>query len=271
MGRRILAIGAAVLLALVGAALVLVYALRADQRALEGQQPEQVYVVTETVPSGTSLKEALRLELIEPTQVAAAGLPAGALQTIDPSNQELLALTDIPVGTYVLASSFGEQPLSEKAIEVPDGMLAISVELTDPGRVGTFVTPGSRIAIYNTYALKRTDNSEEAEFYNNLDIHGTSVLLDDVLVLAMGQSSLTPTAPQSEADENDDTSDQPAGVNEQTARFLVTVAVTPEESVRLVHSIQQYQLYAGLRSDGLEITPPNLQIDDILIGGATDS
>lgn len=269
MGRRILAIGAAVLLAIVGAALVLVYALRADQRALEGQQPERVYVVNETVPAGTSLKEALRLELIEPTQVARAGLPAGALQTVDPSNQELLALTDLPIGTYVLGTSFGEQPLGEKAIEVPEGMLAVSVELSDPGRVGTFVTPGSRIAIYNTYELKRIDDSDEADAYNEADIHGTSILLDDVLVLALGQSSLTPSQPQAATDE-DEPENTPVGVNEQTARFLVTVAVTPEESVRLVHSINQYQLYAGLRSDGLEITPPDLRVDDTTIGIGAD-
>jgi pilus assembly protein CpaB len=267
MGRRILAIGAAVLLAIIGATLVLVYALRADQRALEGQQPERVYVVSETVPSGTSLKEALRQELIEPTQVARAGLPAGALQSVDPSNQELLALTDIPIGTYVLGASFGEQPLSQKAIEVPEGHLAVSVELTDPGRVGTFVTPGSRIAIYNTYKLKSTDDSEEAQAFNDADIHGTSVLLDDVLVLAMGQASLTPT--QAQPAETEGADEGPAGVNEQTARFLVTVAVTPEQSVRLVHSINQYQLYAGLRSDGLEITPRDLSVDDRTISGVS--
>jgi pilus assembly protein CpaB len=267
MGRRILAIGAAVLLAIIGAALVLVYALRADQRALEGQQPERVYVVTETVPSGTSLKEALRQELIEPTQVARAGLPTGALQSVDPSNQELLALTDIPIGTYVLGSSFGEQTVGERAIVVPEGMLAVSVELTDPGRVGTFVTPGSRIAIYNTFKLKQLGDDDETQAFNDLDVHGTSVLLDDVLVLAMGQSSLTPSANQ--PTEGADAENQPAGVNEQTARFLVTVAVTPEESVQLVHSIQQYQLYAALRSDGLEITPPNLQVDDLTVNGGS--
>lgn len=251
MGRRVLAIGAAVLLALVGAGLVLVYALRADQRALEGQQPERVYVVNQSVPAGTSLKEALRLELIEPTQVARAGLPAGALQTVDPANQELLAVSDLPPGTYVLTTSFGEAPMSQRAIDVPDGQLAVSVELRDPARVGTFVTPGSRIAIFATYQLKQLDGSEEAEAFNDLDINGTSVLLDDVLVLAMGDRSLTPPQP-TEGEEEDP----------NAGGFLVTVAVTPEQATRLVHAIQQYALYAGLRSDGLEIVPPNLMVDD---------
>lgn len=261
MARRIVAIGAAVLLALLGAVLVLLYAMGADERALAAQQPEPVFVVNQTVPSGTSLKEALRAELIEATQVARAALPAGALQTVDPSNQELLALVDIPVGTYVLAGSFGQQPLSEKAIEVPDGMLAVSVELTDPGRVGTFVTPGSRIALFTTFKIKRVGDDEESQAINEADIHGTSVLLDDVLVLAMGQSSLPPTrSGPTDAVEGEQTT-SPAGVNEQTARFLVTVAVTPEQATRLVHSIQQYQLYAALRSDDLVISP-NTSVND---------
>jgi hypothetical protein len=45
--------------------------------------------------------------------------------------------------------------------------------------------------------------------------------------------------------------------------------VTPEQSVRLVHSINQYQLYAGLRSDGLEITPRDLSVDDRTISGVS--
>lgn len=254
MGKRILAIGAAVLLALIGAALVLLYAMRADERALQGQQPERVYVVNETVPSGTSLKEALRLELIEATQVARAGVPAGALQEVDPSNQELLALVDIPMGTYVLGNSFGEQPLSQKAIDVPEGHLAVSLELSDPARVGTFVTPGSHIAIFATYQLKELGTDEEDQVFNDLDVRGTSVLLDDVLVLGMGQRSLTPAQTEGEQDPN-------------AGGFLVTLAVTPEQATRLVHAIQQYALYAGLRSDGLEITPPDLTITDLTILG----
>ena len=45
-------------------------------------------------------------------------------------------------GEYLLGARFGTTPVGTKAIEVPAGMLAVSVELKDPARVGTFVTPG---------------------------------------------------------------------------------------------------------------------------------
>ena len=102
MGRRILAIAVATVIALIGAVLVLVYARGADARAVEAASPRDVYVSTATIPAGTSLKEAVRLELALKTQTAASALPAGAITVVDDSNSELLALTDIPPGQYLL-------------------------------------------------------------------------------------------------------------------------------------------------------------------------
>ena len=85
-------------------------------------------------------------------------------------------------------------PVGHKAIEVPSGMLAVSVELTDPARVGTFVTPGSHIAIYQGYQIKDLRDTPEAKIFNDNDVHGTSLLLPDVLVIGMGDSPLSAPA-----------------------------------------------------------------------------
>ena len=151
MGRRILAIAAATVIALIGAVLVLIYARGADARAVEAASPQTVYVSSATVPAGTSLKEAVRLELITQTKTAAAAVPAGALTSVNDSNSALLALKDIPPGQYILEASFGETPVGEKAIQVPAGRLAVSVQLSDPARVGNFVTPGSFLTIFATH------------------------------------------------------------------------------------------------------------------------
>ncbi len=257
MGKRLLAILIAAVIALVGAVLVFLYARTADQRAIERQTPTTVYVAEQLIPAGTALKDAVNQELLVKTDVASAAKPAGALTAVDSTNQDLLALADIAPGTYVISASFGTTPLGTKAIQVPNGMVALSIELTDPARVGQFVTPGSRIAIYATYQLKRLDTSEEATQFNDLDIKGTSVLLEDVMVIGMGNTSLTPAQ----------TSTDDGQQQQQQASFLVTVAVTPEQSVRLVHAISQYTLYAGLRGDEVTITPP-ATVDDRTIFGA---
>lgn len=230
MNRRVMAVLAAVVVGLIGVVAVMVYANGADSRAVAGQSPKTVFIAAKLVPAGTTASDAVAQGLIEPTQVAAKGLPVGALSTVDEATGKLLALTDIAPGEFVVASRFGTTPLGQKAIQVPGGQVAISVSLADPARVGAFVTPGSRIVIYDTYvpaagAKGLADAGKE-----------TRVLLDDVLVIAMGSTSLTPSAADGQA--------APAAGG---AGVLVTVALPPNTAAKLVHGIQTGTLYAALR------------------------
>ncbi|MFL6079480.1 MAG: Flp pilus assembly protein CpaB [Ornithinibacter sp.] len=263
MGRRILAIVAAAVIALVGALLVLVYAKSADSRAVAAASPRTVYISTKAVPAGTSLKEAVRLGDVEPTTVAAASLPTGALTAVDDENSALLALTDIAPGQYVLAAAFGETPVGEKAIVVPPGMLAMSVQLSDPARVGTFVTPGSNLTVFATYKMKKLGDSKAVEQFNQAEIHGTSVLLDNVKVIAMGTDPLVGGGQATPDDEEKSTSS-----DDQEPSFLVTLAVTPQQATTLAHGVSQYDLYAGLRGAEAKVDP-RLSTSDLTVMGAT--
>jgi pilus assembly protein CpaB len=253
MGRRIIAIFAAALVALVGVASVLMYAKGAEARAIEAQTPTQVYVAAQVIPSGTTVKDAVRQGFLVKTSVAAKGAPAGALKDVTDSNSSLLALTDIQPGEYVLESRFGETPVGTKAIDVPSGMVAVSVELTDPARVGTFVTPGTHIAIFDSYKIKALGDDERAKQLNEADVQGTSVLLEDVLVIAMGAGTLTPAPAVAGAEP------EPAAA---APSFLVTVAVTPTNAARLVHGINTGKLYAALRGSDVKMTGTP-RIDDL--------
>jgi len=246
MGRRIVAIFAAVAVALVGVAAVLLYARGADARAVASQQPTNVYVVQSVVPAGTTLKDAVQNGLIIKTSVAAKGVPSGALSAVDGSNGGLYATTDIQPGEYVLAARFGTKPVGEKAIEVPAGMVAVSVALPDPARVGTFVTPGSKVVLYDTFTSVAASSASTKTIGGAAAAAGqsTRVLLDDVLVIAMGEASLTPaqtTTADGEA--------APAPVR----GALMTVAVSPADAARLVHGIQTGSLYAALRGTDAKI------------------
>jgi pilus assembly protein CpaB len=245
MGRRLVAIFAAALVALLGAVAVLLYAKGADSRAVAAQQPTNVYVVKTIVPAGTTLKDAVQNGLIIKTSVAAKGVPAGALAGVDGSNGGLFALSDIQPGEYVLGDRFGVKPVGTKAIEVPAGQVAVSITLTDPARVGTFVTPGSKVVLYDTYTpVAKTDSgSSDAAA---AAIESTRVLLDDVLVIAMGQASLTPAAPATGEDGE-------AAAAAPVPGALMTVAVTPADAVRLVHGIQTGSLYAALRGTDAKV------------------
>jgi Flp pilus assembly protein CpaB len=253
MNRRIIAVFVAILLAIAGSLLVINYVRGADARAIAAQQPVKVYVAAKHIPAGTTLKDAQRTELIVETRVAADALPAGALQEITPDNNALLALSDVQAGEFVMAARFGTRPLGEKAIEVPAGMLAMSVELSDPARIGKFVTPGSDIAIYATHGMKLIGEDDATKAFNELNLKGTTVLIDKVQVIAMGN---TPLAAPKKADAEDGA--------EQAPSFLVTVAVTPDQSIRLAHGINEYTLYAGLRGPDVKVNPDG-HTDDMQI------
>ena len=139
----------------------------------------------------------------------------------------LLAVSDIQPGEYVLAARFGQTPVGTKAINVPAGQVAVSLQLGDPARVGSFVTPGSRVVLFDSFDAPAgsTDTGKS-----------TRVLLDDVLVIAIGQTSLTPVASDAGA---------PAPVAESGA--LMTVAVTPADALHLVHGNQTGQIYGSSR------------------------
>jgi pilus assembly protein CpaB len=243
MGRRLVAIFAAALVALLGAVAVLLYAKGADSRAIAAQQPTNVYVVKTIVPAGTTLKDAVQNGLIIKTSVAAKGVPIGALSGVDGSNGGLFALSDIQPGEYVLGDRFGVKPVGTKAIEVPAGQVAVSITLSDPARVGTFVTPGSKVVLYDTYTpvAKASASSSDTPAATS---QATQVLLDDVLVIAMGEASLTPAAPTT--GEGDEAAAPVPGA-------LMTVAVTPADAVRLVHGIQTGSLYAALRGTDAKV------------------
>jgi pilus assembly protein CpaB len=260
MGKRIVAIVAATVIALVGAVFVMLYARGADNRAIAAASPASVYVSSAAIPAGTSLKEAVRLKLLTQTATAAKALPAGALTSVTPENGALLALTDIPPGQYVLATAFGETVVGDKAIQVPNGKLAISVQLSDPARVGNFVTPGSMLTIFASYKLKQLDTSEKSKVFNEQDVRGTSVLLDDIQVIGMGNTALQ-SGQQGAQNGKEGEGDAAA---QQGPSFLVTLAVTPAQATKLVHGINQYVLYAGLRGDEVKVDP-KLTVNDMTI------
>jgi pilus assembly protein CpaB len=236
MGRRVIAITAAVLLAIVGVVAVVLYANGADQRAIASAQPRTVFISTKAVPAGTTLNDAIAGGLIVETTLPAKSVPAGSLTAVTDDNKNLLALSEIAPGEYIQSARFGVTPQGSQAIRVPNGQIAMSLTLSDPARVGTFVAPGSHIIIYdNVVGAPATAGGSPVP-------EGTHVLFEDVLVIAVGTTALTPAQPGGQAT---------AAPNQSGA--LVTLALTPEQAPRLVHALQNGSLYAGLRGSDVKI------------------
>lgn len=216
----------AIVLGLVVALGVFTYTSGAQDRALADQQAVEVVVTTGEILPGTTLSEAWDAGALETNRVPSANAPAGYL-TFD-ADPDSIAQFAIPPGQLVLAAAFGAQSPVSETIALEDGQVALTVELGDPQRVGTFIRPGSVIAIFNT--------SEDLDTERQ-----TRLLLSDVQVLAVGAATV---------DQSEDAQEEGA----QTA--LVTLALTAQKAERVVHAAQTGSIYLALQ--GSDAQAPTL-------------
>ena len=207
----------AIVLGLVVALGVFTYTSGAQDRALADQQTVEIVVSTSEILPGTTLSEAFDSGALETSRVPRANAPTGFLPP--DGDPDSIAQFAIPPGQLVLAAAFGAQSPVTETIALEDGQVALTVELGDPQRVGTFIRPGSVIAIFNT--------SEELD-----GARQTRLLLSGVKVLAVGAATV---------DQSEDAQEEGA----QTA--LVTIAVTAQQAERVVHAAQTGSIYLALQ------------------------
>lgn len=228
--KRVLPIVLAVVLAVIAAGIVFFYTRGAEQRVLDEQQPQTVLVSTGTIPAGMPLGDAVSGGLVESTQVPATMTPAGAISAVTPENTGLLALNTINPGQILLTSSFVAELPDVQAVPVPDGMLAISINLGDPQRVGNFVRPGSEVVIFDTYSAAGEEGGGTL----------TRVLLPKVTVLAVGDATSAATNPD-------------GSTGAQAPSALLTLALDQTDAEKVIYASQSGSLYLGLLGEGTQI------------------
>ena len=224
MGRRTVLLIAAIVVAALGAALVWMYANRADERAQADAAPVQVLVATVDIGAGTSgaaISEAASAEL---RTLPAASVPPGALSDLTPVT-DLVTLGPVFAGQVLLQQVFGTQQQSGGGLTLPEGTLGVAIQLGDPQRVAGFVQPGSQVALFTT-----------AEGVGGVAEQQTTILLPKVLVAAVGP---TVVAQPAEGSAN----------TEAIPTAIMTLALTQEEAQKVILASQTTQLYMGLLDD----------------------
>jgi len=252
MLRRVGLLLVAVVLALVGTGLVFAYASGADSRAMAGQQPVKVLVAVGLVPAETSAAAAQAQGLLELRSLPRRAVPEGAVRDVADLDGRV-AGSEIFPGEVVLPGRFVD-PTVTGVLNIPAGMLAVSVELTDPGRVAGFVVPGSEVAIFDTFDL-----SEEASGGGEVE-QATRLLLPRVKVLAAGPRSVRSQAVQEQAVQEQAQSQAPV---EETpvATSVLTVAVDQAGAEKLVHATQTGTVSFGLLTSS-STTGPSAGVDN---------
>lgn len=267
MKRRIVAVTVAVLLAVLGTVAVYGYVHKADERAVAGQQPVEVYVAKADVPAGTTLKDAVDQGMLERELVAEKGVPGSPLSEVTPTTESLVATTEIAPGELVLADRFGTQAVSTSGLAIPSGKMAVSVKLEDPARVGDFLTVGSEIAIFDTFNIQTAYPGDITPAGDHLQdsfpkIRATRVLLDRVKVIGVGATTSSGGSASSSSSSGgkgtqnvglaSTSSGSSGGVGNNDV--LITVAVDQQEAAKLVQGIQTGTLYFALLTDSTQVT-----------------
>ena len=212
------------LLSILTATIIFVYTASIESRISSQQELVPALIVGQPIPVGTSLGTAFSSGLIQIMKVPRQSLPSFAITSVNDSNGSLVALNALQPGQLVTTPNFGEKATNTSALKVPQGMLAVTVMIGEPEKVGSFLQPGSEIAIFGT---------KVGTSGNRI----TNIIFPQITVLAIGNQILADTSGQAPA----------------TSSVLITLAVTPDQALKLIHATRTENLYFALRSDGVEI------------------
>jgi pilus assembly protein CpaB len=231
LGRRTVLLVVAALIAALGTSMVFLYVRGADTRAEASQQPVQVLKAVTEIEPGEKIADAQAAGKIALGTVPRKQVLTGAVNSVA-SLGDQVALSAIFPNEQIIAGKFGA-PADTSALTIPDGNLAISVTLSDTGRVAGFVSPGNSVAIFSATAAGQGQ------------VDSTRLLLPKVEVIAVGDTTVTRS-----------TTTSPAGAQttEQLPRTLFTLSVNQRQAEQVLFAAAHGELSFGLLNTKSRVT-----------------
>lgn len=243
MGRRTILLVVAAVIAALGAGLVFVYVKGVDARAAERYDAVQVLQAVEVINPGETLAEAQAAGKIQMGTVGRAQVLPGATTTTSDMGEQV-ALTTVYPGEQIITGKFGD-PGEQEVLTIPEGQIAISINLTDPARVAGFVNPGAEVAIFTSADAGAMGNTEST----------TRMLLPRVSVIGVGTTTVVSTTT------TDETGSQTV---EQLPRTLMTLAVDQEDAERIMFAARNSEVSFALLTPESDVAPgPGVTADSL--------
>jgi pilus assembly protein CpaB len=223
MGRRTVLLIVAALIAALGTGMVFLYVRGADQRAEANQQPVQVLKAVAQIDPGETMSAAQAAGKIQVGTVPRAQVLSGAVNSVAGLDNKV-ALSTIYPNEQIITAKFGSAG-EQSSLTIPDGDIAISVSLSDTGRVASFVNPGAKVAIFTA---------------DSKDNNAIRLLMPSVQVIAVGTTTVVSTT---------STDKTGAQTTEQLPKTLFTLAVTQDDAQRIIYASKQGELTFALLND----------------------
>lgn len=242
MDRRRILLIVAVIVALLGTALVFLYVRGSDARANERFDTVEVLRAVAPIEAGETIDDAQASGKLQLQPVPQEQLLPNVQTSIQPLSGSVATVRILP-GEQIISDKFStEAAAPDSALTVPKGQIAISISLSDTARVAGFINPGTSVAIF----LNGTDPSGQPF---------TRLLLDEVQVIAVGSTTTTQT-----------TTTTPEGTQtvEQLPRTLMTLALDQADAERVLLSQGSGELVFALINEDSDVDPgPGTTADDL--------
>jgi pilus assembly protein CpaB len=246
MDRRRLLLILAVFVAVIGTALVFLYVQGADKRASDKYDNVSVLKATQDIAAGETYDAALAAGKISPADVPRNQLNTG-YQTSTTALSGKIASVPVFAGQQIISSQFGtEVESTTSSLVIPKGMIAISVNLTDPDRVAGNIQNGSSVAIFVTGTLQ-TSLAGASGGAAAPAAESTRLLLPKVTVLNVGSPQPPTTSTTKDANGTQTT--------EQLPRTLLTLAVTQKDAQKVILASKALDLTFGLLTQDSKVKP----------------
>lgn len=148
MRRRVFGILAALVLAALGTAALVAYVQSARDDAVADEEPVQVYVVQEAVRQGAPLDD-IR-EAVELADVPVRLKAPDAISDLGTLSSELVAAVELRPGEQLLRSRLVDAR-SLVRVDVPEGLVELTVALEPQRAVGGVLQPGTTVGIIMSF------------------------------------------------------------------------------------------------------------------------
>jgi pilus assembly protein CpaB len=243
MDRRRLLLILAVFVAVIGTALVFLYVQGADKRAKDKFDNVSVLKATTDIAAGETYDSALAAGKIAVSTAPRNEVGTTAVVTTDALKGKIASIP-IFAGQQILTPQFGDSIAdATSALPIPPGMIAISVNLTDPDRVAGNIQNGSKVAIFVTGTLETAGATGAAAAGES-----TRLLLPKVTVLNVG--SPQPPTTSTTTDESSGTQ-----TTEQLPKTLLTLAVDQKDAQKVILASKALNLTFGLLTEQSKVRP----------------
>jgi pilus assembly protein CpaB len=147
VNKKLVGVIAAVVMAIVGTGVLVLYVQGAEDRALEGEELVRVLTADAPIPAGTP---AAQLEdLITEEDVPVKVAPEGVISDLVSVSGLVTAIELVP-GEVLLSNRFvepGNVTARPGSVEVPEGLLEVTVAMSQEQFIGGVPVPGNTVAL----------------------------------------------------------------------------------------------------------------------------